>query len=269
MIALDKSTLPRRIAKDDVRRFVGEDLFWFCSTCGKWRTSTVSQNGDVSCPVCDGSPDWDKHPPTLAYQSRYGRVLDLCADGSEWRKSYNNVEQQFGQYIDDVYSGLLSRRARESGWKYFQAVWREVDKLSDYLLMANDVPAMDIPYVYTEKGLQRKYYDSDRGVNVVSLSDAGLKPEFDDSGVQCTGQEAAELMAYDPDNCEQYTDKYFRYAFLDNIRSPLEREIAYWLSTGEGKRDIERMFGLTEQQVRTIVKHLKKSLNREFFENCA
>lgn len=268
MIALDKSTLPRRIAKDDVREFAGESLYWFCSACGKWRTSTVSQNGDVSCPVCGGSPDWDKHPPTLAYQSRYKRVSDLCAKGSPWREWADKAEQKYAEFITATYLGMPAR-AKQTEWQYFSNAWHTVDALGDYLLSAQDAPTMDVPSAYSEEGLRRKYYNPDRAINVISLSDAGLKPEFDDGGAQYTDQEAVELEAYNPADCERYTDRYFRFAFLDDIKSPLEREIAYWLSTGEGKRDIERMFGLTEQQVRTIVGHLKKSLNREFLENCA
>lgn len=272
MIAVDKEALPKRITPDDIHRLTGEIAYWFCPTCRKWRTTPIKPDRIV-CSVCGDAPDWKKRPPTLAYRSRYQRVLDLCAEDSEWRKSYNEVEQQFGAYIDDVYSGFLSPRAKESGWLRFQSEWREVDKLADFLLTAQDAPTMDVPHTYTERGLQRRYYDPCRQHNVVSLSDLNLQPQYDDGDTKYSDAEIVELISLQAshtsgrphkgvatERCEQLCDKHFQYEFLEIIGDPLERSIARDFSDGAKKRDIERKYGLSERQVRTKVAHIAKAL---------
>ena len=139
MIALDKGTLPRRIGQNDTSGFAGENAYWYCNTCRQWRTSEIRPDGSIICPVCGGGPDWKKHQPTLAYGSRHKRVADLCAVGSGWRKSYDEVEQSYGSFIEEVNSGL-PLRTQEEGWKYFQNAWKTVDELADYLLTAPDAP---------------------------------------------------------------------------------------------------------------------------------
>lgn len=272
MIALDKEALPERITQDNVSALAGEHAYWYCPACRKWRTSPITVEG-ITCPVCGGAPNWDKHKPTLAYESRYKRVADLCAPRSDFCREYENAQCQYADYIEDTYTGLLPLRAKESGWRYFQGVWREMDKLADFLLTAQDAPATDAPYAYTEQGLQRRYYDPRRKHNISSLSDLNLQPEFDDGGTRYTAEEIAELISLRASHmsgsphkgvaaecCEQLCDKYFRYEFLDNIEDPLERKIAFDLSMGASKRDVENKYRLSEQQVRTTVKHIRNSL---------
>lgn len=263
MTALKNEALPKMIAPNDLVEMIGEHLHWYCPNCRKWRTSKVKPGGSVTCSVCGGEPDWKKRPPTLAYRSRLKRVEALCAEDSEWRAWYDDAERRYGEYIDDVAAGLLPRQAKEFGWKHFHEVWREVDRLADYLLSAKDAPATHVPHAYSEAGLQRRYQDPSRKHNVVTLSNLNLKAEFDDGGAQYSDEELLELMAFDPADCDQFIDKYFQYEFLENIENPLERDIAYWLSAGEGKRDIEKMYGLSEQQVKTICKHIRNALDKK------
>lgn len=253
--------LPRRITPSNAAEFEGESICWYCPTCEKQYITMIQPNGAINCPVCGSGPDWNKKGcrPTLAYESRHKRVVDLCAKDSPWRKWADEVEQEYSEFLEATYRGMPAR-TKQTGWMHFSNAWKEVDKLGDYLLAAPNIPIRGIPYAYDEDGLQRRYYDSDRDFNVVTLSDVGLKPEFDNGGVQYTDEEAVELMAFDPSDCERFVDEYFRYWFLDDIKDPLERDVAYWLSSGEGKRDIERLYGLSEQQVRTIVEHIAKCL---------
>lgn len=272
MIMLERGALPKRIAPNDITKLIDESLYWFCSTCRKWRTSKVKPDGSVTCSICEGTPDWKKHPPTLAYGSRFKRVTDLCAEGSEWRESYNQAVRQYGDYIDDIYAGSLPLRAKESGWRYFQGVWREVDKLADFLLTAQDAPETDIPYAYTEAGLQRRYQDNRRKHNIVTLSGLDLRPD-DENNAQLSNEELAEIFSLrashkagrfrkgiSSERFDQLCDVYFRDSFLDQIHDPLERSIACDLSKGFKKRDIERKYGMTERQVRTRVAHIAKAL---------
>ena len=251
--------LPRMISQNNVSGFAGESAYWYCNTCHQWRTSEIQPDGGIACPVCGSGPDWKKHQPTLAYESRYKRVADLCALGSGWRKSYDEVEQYYGIFIDEVYAGL-PLRTQEIGWRYFQNVWRTVDELADYLLVAPDVPTTDGVSVYTERGLQRRYYDPRRRYNTNTLSDVRLPILTDDGGVQFTDQEVAEIISLHAGFSQPFYDVYFADEFLEHISDRLERSIAYDLSRGATKRDIERWYKLTEQQVRTRVAHIAKVL---------
>ena len=261
MIALDKGTLPRRIGQNDTSGFAGENAYWYCNTCHQWRTSEIQPDGSITCPVCGGGPDWKKHQPTLAYGSRHKRVADLCAVGSGWRKSYDEVEQSYGSFIEEVSSGL-PLRTQEEGWKYFQNAWRTVDELADYLLTAPDAPKTDSVSVYTERGLQRRYYDPRRKCNTNTLSSLSIPLLTDDGGAQFTDQEAAEIISLHAGYSQPFYDVYFADEFLECISDRLERSIAYDLSRGATKRDIERRYRLTEQQVRTRVAHIAKALKK-------
>lgn len=259
MIALDKGMLPRRIGQNDANGFAGENAYWYCNTCRQWRTSEISPDGSIACPVCGGGPDWKKHQPTLSYGSRYKRVADLCAVGSEWRKRYDETERCYGEFLDETYSGLPPR-AKEGGWRYFENAWRAVDELADYLLTAPDAPITDGVNVYTERGLQRRYYDPRRRYNINTLSDVRLPILMDDGGAQFTDQEAAEIISLHDGYSHPFYDVYFADEFLACISDRLERSIAYDLSRGSTKRDIERRYRLTEQQVRTRVAHIARAL---------
>ncbi len=259
MITLDKGALPRRLGQNDVSGLAGESVYWYCSTCQQWRTSEIQSDGGIICPVCESGPDWEKHQPTLAYRSRYKRVADLCAIGSEWRKSYDEVERRYGDFIEETYEGMPAR-TKDMGWRYFSDAWKTVDSLADYLLTAPDVSAKNYPHSYTERGLQRRYYDPRRKCNVSSLTDLNLQPLFDDGGVQFTDQEVAEIISLHSGYSRPLCDVYFADEFLECISNPLERSIAYDLSRGAKKRDIERRYRLTERKVRTIIGHLAKTL---------
>ncbi len=135
-----------------------------------------------------------------------------------------------------------------------------LDEVADYILTARDTPKMNVPYAYDGKGLRRRYLDSRRDYNVVSLCDSGLDPMFDDGGVQYNDQELAEIALYKNGSTEQFHDKYFSYDFLNYINNPLERAVALDFYHGEKKRNVERKYGLSERQVRTITSHLAKAL---------
>lgn len=272
MIVLDKRALPKEIAPTDIAELVGESLYWYCPACRTWRTSPITAEG-IACSVCGGAPDWEKRPPTLAYKSRFRQVQELCAEGSDWRKWYDAAERHYADYIDDIHAGRLPRLAKESGWRYFQNVWLEADKLADYLLTASDAPTTNIPHPYTERGLRRRYYDPRRKHNVASLSDLNLQLGFDNGGTRYTDEEVAELISIQASHMpgrprkgvsveryDQLCDRYFQYESLGCISDPLERNIAFDLSMGITKRGIERKYGLTERKVRTKIAHIAKVL---------
>ena len=258
------SALPRRITSSNADEFEGESVCWYCPVCEKQRTTVVQPGGLLLCPVCGGGPDWDKEgcKPTLAYESRYRRMVALCAKDSPWRKWADGVEQEYGEFIEATYHGMPAR-TKQMGWRYFSSAWKEVDKLGDYLLAAPNRPIRGIPYAYSEEGLQRRYYNSNRDSNIISCSSLNLKPEYDNGGIQFTQDECMELLAFDPADCDRYMDTYFKYWYLDGIVNPLERDVAYYLASGEKKTDIEDIFGLSEQQVKTICKHLRDILDKK------
>lgn len=246
MITVDKEALPKQIKQDDLRGLVGESLYWFCPACRKWRTSPITAE-KIICSVCGGAPDWDKHKPTLAYESRYKRVQELCAEGSEWRAEYDKTERRYGDFIEQTYTGLPAR-TKDIGWRYFSNAWKMVDTVADYLLPAQDSPKMDVPHIYSEDGLRRRYLDSRRKHNVVSLSELTLKSAVDDGGMPLTDQEAVEIKSFRTSDNQRFCDTYFSDEFLNAFNDPLERSIAFDLSRGAKKRDIERCYGLTERR---------------------
>lgn len=267
MITLDKGALPKKIGLEEVARFAGEKAYWYCSSCKQWRTSTIQYTGKVTCPICGGVPDWKKHQPLLAYESRYNRVEDLCAVGSEWRKKYDDTERRYGEFIEDIGTGL-PLHTQKAGWRYFHNVWRAVDELADYLLTAPDVPTTDdnMP-VYTERGLQRRYYDPRRKYNTSTLSDMEFPVLTDDGGTQFTDQEIAEIISLRSGHTKPFYDVYFPDELIECVSNQQERAIAYDLSRGATKREIERWYKLTEQQVRTKVSHIAKEIKKNR-ENC-
>lgn len=259
MITLDKGALPKRIGQNDANGLIGESAYWYCDTCHQWRTSEIHSDGRMNCPICESAPDWKKHPPTLAYGSRYKRVVDLCAVSSAWRKCYDEVERSYGDFIEEANTGL-PLRTQEVGWRYFQKAWSTVDELADYLLTAPDAPATDGINAYTERGLQRRYYDPRRKCNTSTLSGLNIPRLTEDGGAQLTDQEATEIISLYSGYSQPFYDVYFPDEFLECIGNRLERAIAYDLSRGATKREIERRYSLTEQQVRTKVAHIAKTL---------
>lgn len=259
MIVLNPKALPRRINQTDLYGLIGEHLHWYCLVCRKWRTSEVKPDGSVACSICGSVPDWEKHPPTLAYRSRFKRVKNLCAEGSEWRVEYDRIEEHYGDFIEQTYVALPAR-TKDAGWRYFANAWNMVDKVADYLLSAQDSPKTNPPHAYSADGLQRRYFDSRREWNVVSLSQLNLKPEVDDYGRLLTDQEAIEIKLFHTSDNQRFYDAYFPDEFLSAFDNPLERSIAFDLSRGARKKDIERRYGLTERRVRTIVAHIAKAL---------
>lgn len=266
MLISDQKSHPRTIRQANLSELVGESVYWFCPTCQNWRTTEIRSDETVRCPVCGGVPDWKKHPPTLAYGSRFKRVCSICADGSPWRAEYIATEQRYGDFIEQTYRGLPPR-TKDASWRYFAQVWKSADKLANYLLTARDAPVTDgIANVYTEQGLQRRYYDPRREYNVTTLSDLSFPALTDDGGVRFTDEESAEMVSFHNAQSTPFLDNYFTVEFLEDIGDQLERSIAYDFSMGATKRDIERKYGLTEQQVRTKVAHIAKELkNHEYF----
>lgn len=255
MIAVDKQTLPKRITQGDISNLIGEHAYWYCPACRKWRTTPITAEG-IACSVCGGAPDWEKRPPTLSYMSRYKRVADLCAFGSDFRRKYEDAERQYADYIDQMYAGMPAG-ARDTGWQYFQNVWQEADKVADYLITAQDTPVVAVPYAFNEDGLRRRYYDPRRVSNVVSLSDL-----TDNNGV-CFTYDTAEIASYTAGYMHHFDDKRFGIIeYWEDIFDPMERAVARDLSEGYTKRDIERRYGLSERRVRTIVSHIAKSPNK-------
>lgn len=259
MIIIDEGALPRKVTPQNVLQLVGKMAYWFCSTCKKWRTSTIQADGAITCSVCGNRPD-DKHTPLLAYRSRYEIVNKLCAPGSEWRKRHDDLTERYGDFIDATWRGLPAR-AKQSGYRYFGTAWREIDGLSDYLLSAPDAPVVDAPRAYSEEGLKRRYYRPGRKCNVVSLSDLQLPHMTDDGGRPYTAEEVAETLSVQSGFLVPSCDHTFEDNYLEPIEGEKERSIAHDIAAGMSKRDVERAHGLSEGQVRTIVRHIAKRLN--------
>lgn len=259
MITLNKGALPRRIGQNDVNRLIGESVYWYCSACQQWRTSKIQSDEGIVCPVCGSGPDWKKHQPTLTYMSRYKRVAALCAAGSEWRKSYDELEQRYGDFIDEINFGL-PLRSQKAGWRYFHNAWRTVDSLADYLLTASDAPVTDCPYSYSEEGLRRRYFRPRRRYNTTTLSDIRLKHE-DDKWWPYTEEETVELLSYRAGFATPFYDQApVVNELLCAIPVGLEREVAHDFAQGLTKREIEGKYRLSESRVRTIVRHIAKHL---------
>lgn len=258
MITVDKEILPRRLTPNNISGVIGERVRWFCQTCRKWRVAKVKPGGGVACSLCGGAPDWEKHWPVLSFESRLKRVNTLCAEGSAWREKHDSVVRQYGDFIEDMGHGL-PQSSRRMGWGYFQNCWEAVDMVADYLLGAEDAPATNIPHTYTQRGLQRRYYDSRRSHNVISLSGLNL-PYIGDDGNKLSDQETVEALSFRKGFTEPFNDVYFADAVFEAIEDPLERSIAIDFSQGAKKRDIERKYRLSARRVRTIVSHIAKSL---------
>ena len=259
MILVDVGVLPRKVTPQNAPQLAGETAYWFCSTCKKWRTSIIQADGTITCSVCGNRPD-NKHTPLLAYRSRYRIVNELCAPGSEWRKQHDALIKRYANFIDATWRGLPAR-AKQSGYRYFSTAWREIDGLGDYLLSAPDGPGVDVPRAYSEGGLKRRYYRPNRKCNVMSMSDLQLPYMTDDGGRPYTDEEVAETLSFQAGFLTPSYDHTFENDFLEHIKDEKERSIARDLAMGMTKRDIQRTHGLSEGQVRTIVRHMAKQLN--------
>lgn len=259
MIAFDKGILPGKLTQNDISGLIGESVRWFCPSCRRWRTAKIKTDEGVFCFKCGSVPDWKKRWPVLSFRSRLKRVNDLCAEGSPWREEHDRVIDQYGNFIDQVNTGLPQSTKRE-GWKYFGSCWLEIDRIADYILTALDSPATNLPHAYNTRGLQRRYYDRRRRHNMVSFGDLGLHQLADDNNARLTAtdQEVVEGISFRHGYMQPSYDQYFVDDFLELIDDPLERKVALDLSLGETKRSIQRRYGLTERRVRTIVKHLVK-----------
>lgn len=259
MIVIDEQALPRKVTPQNALQLAGKTAHWFCSTCKKWRTSIIQVDGTITCSVCGNRPD-NKHTPLLAYRSRYRIVNELCAPGSEWRKQHDALIERYANFIDATWRGLPAR-AKQSGYKYFDTAWREIDGLGDYLLSAPDAPVVDAPHAYNEEGLKRRYYRHDRKHNVISLSDLQLPYMTDDGERPYTSEEVAEILSLKAGFLAPPCDHIFDNDFLEHIKGEKERLIARDLALGASKRDVGRTYKLSEGQVRTIVRHIAKQLN--------
>lgn len=259
MIVIDEQALPRKVTPQNALQLVGETAYWFCTTCKRWRTSTIQADEAITCSVCGDHPD-DKHTPLLTYRSRYGIVNKLCAPGSEWRKRHDDLTERYADFIDATWRGLPAR-AKQSGYRYFDTAWREIDGLGDYLLSAPDGPGVNVPRAYSEEGLKRRYYRPNRKCNVMSLSDLQLPYMTDDGGRPYTDEEVVEALSFQAGFLTPPCNHAFKNDFLEHIEGEKERLVAHDLALGASKRDVERTHGLSEGQVRTIVRHIAKQLN--------
>ena len=258
MITFEKKSLPGRLTEDSISTVVGERVRWFCPTCHKWRITKVKPGGGVACSKCGTTPDWKRRWPVLSFRDRLKRVNALCAEGSNWRAEHDRIVCEYGIWIDKIGQDRLPQSTQRVGWRYFENCWRAVDAVADYLMGAPDAPATNVP-TYTQRGLQRRYYDSRRKHNVISLSGLNL-PRMDDNGNKLSDQETLEALSFRTGYTQPFYDTYFAGEIFEAITDPLERSIAADFSEGATKRDIERKYGLTERQVRTIVSHIAKSL---------
>lgn len=267
MIATDNETLPRRLTQDNIAGVVGETVRWFCPTCRRWRTTKVKPGGVAICSRCKNAPDWKKRWPVLSFKNRLKRVNALCAEGSSWRAEHDRVVYEYGNFIDEIWDGNLPQSTQKRGWWYFDNCWKAVDAVADYILGAEDAPATNVPHTYTQRGLQRRYYDPRRRHNVVSLSGLNFPYMADDGDVRLTDQEVAEVLSFRAGYTQPFYDVYFANEVFNAIADPLERSIAVDFSKGATKRDVERKYRLTERRVRTIVSHIAKSL-KNTLTNC-
>lgn len=259
MIVFNKGILPGKLTQNDISGLIGGSVRWFCPSCRRWRTAKVKTDEGVFCFKCGNAPDWKKRWPVLSFRSRLKRVNDLCAEGSPWREEHDRVVHQYSSFIDEVNSGP-PLRTKEAGWKYFGNCWREIDKVANFLLGAEDAPMTDIPHAYSDQGLRRRYYDHRRRHNVSTLADLSLPYMADDNGTKFSDQEATEILSLHAGCSELFYDRYFKNEIFEAIEDPLERAVALDLAGGETKRSIQRRYGLTERRVRTIVKRLAKTL---------
>lgn len=258
MILMNKGALPRKVTPQNAPQLAGETAYWFCTACKRWRTSTIQEDGAITCSVCGNCPD-DKHTALLAYRSRYKIVNKLCAPGSEWRKRHDDLIECYADFIEATWRGLPAR-AKQSGYRYFGTAWREIDSVGDYLLTAPDAPVVDAPHAYSEAGLKRRYYRLDRKCNVISMSDLQLPHMTDDGGRPYTAEEVVESLSYQAGFSAPLYDNAFEDEFLECVKGEVERSVARDLSMGATKRDIERSYALSEGKVRTIVRHIAKQL---------
>lgn len=259
MITFDKKSLPGRITEDSISTVVGERVRWYCLACHRWRITKVKPGGGVTCSKCGGTPDWKRRWPVLSFRDRLKRVNALCAEGSSWREEHDRVVRQYDNFIEDVGHGLPQSTQRV-GWKYFEDCWRAVDAVADYILGAEDAPATNVSHTYSQRGLQRRYYDSRRRHNIISLSGLNLPYMVDDGNMKLTDQEIVEALSFRKGYTQLFYDVYFAGEIFEAIKDPLERAVAVDFSQGATKRDIERKYGLSERRVRTIVSHIAKSL---------
>lgn len=259
MLIPDQKSLPRTIRQVNLPKLVGESLHWFCPACQELHTTEIGSDGTVRCPDCGEAPDWEQHPPVLAYGSRFKRVRDVCADGSPWRTVYEATEQRYGDFIEQTYRGL-PRRTKAAGWRYFSKVWKSADELADYLIAARDAPGAGEIAAYTERELSRKYYDSRREINICSLSDLSFPRLEDDGGVHLTTQEDVEAMSLRAGYTRPFYMEDSVGELLELVHDPLERSIARDFAYGMTKRDVERKYALSERRVRTIVSHIAEVL---------
>lgn len=241
MITFDMKSLPGRLTEDNISTVAGERVRWYCSVCCKWRVTVVKLGGGVTCSKCEGTPDWKRRWPVLSFRDRLKRVNALCAEGSSWRAEHDRVIREYGNFLEDIGHGLPQSTQRV-GWRYFENCWGAVDTVADYLLGAEDAPATNVSHTYTERGLQRRYYDPRRRHNTVSLSGLNL-PRMDDNGNELSDQETVEAISFRKGFAEPVYDVYFAGEIFEAIKNPLERSIAVDFSQGQRKGTLSANMG--------------------------
>jgi hypothetical protein len=173
------------------------------------------------------------------------------------------VEEIASVNIDELSAG-----AKESLYRTWYNNTHPVNDTVDYLTVCEGTHDDKI-YCYDDRGLARKYYDSDRKHNVVNYSDL-WREDFDDED-NFTLEEIAEMKGYqnsaiDFTSFNIHTQLDWKLEnkriqdMYDCLVDDTEKRIFSLLYSGYSKTDIAAILGFTKSKLTTQIKHIAEHL---------
>lgn len=251
---INKNTIPRTIPKRIAKQMPGKMVTFFCHNCNKRVFTAIPTDAQIHCDVCGYTPQPKKI--TLVMAERTKMVNDLFELHSKLFEYYCDLMDYYCAAIDEKYSKGLGEGALNTLYCRYNEVWDDLSDVASYIMISPDTPSEGI---YTMEGLDRKSYRSDRSVNCIN---------FDvlygsSSGNDFSASEILEYKAFklkEERNDQHYNPNFNFNEFIKPLTNHQERRVVRLLYSGFYKCEIEKLLGLSESKLQTILKHIAFNL---------